>query len=86
MLRQLGRPTIFHTVSAAEYHWPILLEVLKQLQQSSGQLPQDDDESVKGMLEGVVAPAALKYWRIHVPSSRRSTRTPGRLLVSSAST
>ncbi|KAE8742023.1 hypothetical protein FOCC_FOCC012439 [Frankliniella occidentalis] len=31
MVRQLGRPTSFLTVSAAEYHWPILLNTLQRL-------------------------------------------------------
>ncbi|KAE8738044.1 hypothetical protein FOCC_FOCC016482, partial [Frankliniella occidentalis] len=31
MVRQLDKPTLFLTVSAAEYHWPILLNTLQRL-------------------------------------------------------
>lgn len=50
MVRQLGTPTLFKTISAAEYHWPILLRALKRLSRSGGQVEQREGEAeVRGM-------------------------------------
>ncbi|KAK3930352.1 ATP-dependent DNA helicase, partial [Frankliniella fusca] len=38
MVRQVGKPALFLTVSAAEYHWPLLLKSLKALSNSRGQM------------------------------------------------
>lgn len=59
MVRQLGRPTIFHTISAAEYHWPILLAALQRLSKSRGQVEQGQAE-LAGMPECAVAPEVLE--------------------------
>lgn len=34
MVRQLGKPHLFATLSSAEYHWPTLIEILKEMQES----------------------------------------------------
>lgn len=62
MIRQLGRPTIFHTLSAAEYHWPILIQALKRLSEARGEVPQEDgdDDVVAGMPQGRVSPKVLQ--------------------------
>ncbi|XP_052132612.1 uncharacterized protein LOC127752088 [Frankliniella occidentalis] len=41
MVRQAGKPAVFLTVSAAEYHWPLLIKALKALSKSGGQMVMD---------------------------------------------
>lgn len=41
MIRQLGQPTIFLTLSASELHWPHLLLLLERLQKSNPDLEID---------------------------------------------
>jgi hypothetical protein len=36
MIRQLGKPTMFLTLSASEVHWPHLLQILHMLQGETG--------------------------------------------------
>ncbi|KAL3195147.1 hypothetical protein MRX96_045735 [Rhipicephalus microplus] len=44
MIRQLGKPTVFLTLSASEVHWPKLLELLAKLQVRPHELGFDEDE------------------------------------------
>ncbi|KAH6940948.1 hypothetical protein HPB50_010644 [Hyalomma asiaticum] len=44
MIRQLGKPTVFLTLSASEVHWPKLLKLLAKLQVRPQELGFDEDE------------------------------------------
>ncbi|KAK3930898.1 ATP-dependent DNA helicase, partial [Frankliniella fusca] len=45
MVRQLGRPHLFLTLSFAEYHSPILINILKRLNKETFPLPQCTEKS-----------------------------------------
>lgn len=44
MIRQLGKPTVFLTLSASEVHWPNLLKLLAKLQVRPQELGVDEDK------------------------------------------
>ncbi|KAK8772115.1 hypothetical protein V5799_024642 [Amblyomma americanum] len=44
MIRQLGKPTAFLTLSASEVHWPRLLELLKSLKATPSDIGIDEHE------------------------------------------
>lgn len=37
MVRQVGKPHLFLTLSAAEYHWPTLIDVLRRIHEAHGE-------------------------------------------------
>ncbi|KAK8772606.1 hypothetical protein V5799_024149, partial [Amblyomma americanum] len=44
MIRQLGKPTAFLTLSASEMHWPDLLKLLKKLKVAKDEVDYDEEE------------------------------------------
>ncbi|XP_075553763.1 uncharacterized protein LOC142586404 [Dermacentor variabilis] len=44
MIRQLGKPTAFVTLSASEMHWPDLLKLLKKLKVAKDEVDYDEEE------------------------------------------
>lgn len=62
MVRQLGRPHLFLTLSAAEYHWPILLSTLRRLHRQHGEMDRFSaaNIAVDQPLPHAVTPEAMK--------------------------